>query len=478
MSFRNRVFSALLSVVLVFAFMPTIVFANSSNTTKAEAKKDLALKQTERAKDNKNLKSDNRGTVKAQEYSEDYDYDSEYSGKPSITTVDYTDDDGSLSYYYSIEPNAGDSISVNTEDGPVEYKWIQYDDEGYFERPDNPDDWLYVWGIDLWDNNTKAEMYVTNRVWDENEGEYIEKWTALVPLNRFDFKNTVSKISFTPANINLVADDIISYEDGMPYYSFWKRSIHNEGGREWNSPYAVGDKLTVYYINGITQTFTNQNIQVTDYDDDYYYDYYDDYFKNGDYHLWASLDNDTLTLGNNTITISWHGVKTTINVVVETAAEKAAREKAAAEKAAAEKAAAEKAAAEKAAAEKAAREKAAAEAKMKGIKNITINKATVNAKTINNAITAAGGSKKYVTKFVLGKKVKKISKSAFKDTNVTTIEVKTKKLRAKSVKGSLKESKVKKIVIKVGKSKVNKKYKKSYKKIFTKKNVGKKVSIK
>ena len=53
--------------------------------------------------------------------------------------------------------------------------------------------------------------------------------------------------------------------------------------------------------------------------------------------------------------------------------------------------------------------------------------------------------------------------------------VKTKKLKKKSVKGSLKGSKVKTVQVKVGKKKVNKKYVKKYKKIFTKKNAGKKV---
>jgi len=47
-----------------------------------------------------------------------------------------------------------------------------------------------------------------------------------------------------------------------------------------------------------------------------------------------------------------------------------------------------------------------------------------------------------------------------------------------SVKGSLKGSKINKIQIRLGKASLNKKYIKKYKKIFSKKNAGKKVTIK
>jgi hypothetical protein len=46
------------------------------------------------------------------------------------------------------------------------------------------------------------------------------------------------------------------------------------------------------------------------------------------------------------------------------------------------------------------------------------------------------------------------------------------------VKQSLKKSKVKTIKVNAGKKKVNKKFIKKYKKIFTKKNAGKKVKVK
>jgi Fe-S cluster biosynthesis and repair protein YggX len=120
----------------------------------------------------------------------------------------------------------------------------------------------------------------------------------------------------------------------------------------------------------------------------------------------------------------------------------------------------------------------AEEAKEKKVKTVTVNVKTVSAKALDTAVKKAGSSEKYVTSFKLGKKVKKISKSAFKKyKKVTTLTLNTKKLKKKSVKGSLKGSKVKKVVVKVGSKKSNKKYLKKYKKYFTKKNAGKKVKV-
>lgn len=101
-----------------------------------------------------------------------------------------------------------------------------------------------------------------------------------------------------------------------------------------------------------------------------------------------------------------------------------------------------------------------------------INKATVTAADVQNAASTGA------TSVVLGPSVKKVSKNAFKGTNINTIVVKTKKLKAKSVKGSLKGSKVKTVKVEIGSKKVNKKFVKKYKKIFTKKNAGKKAKVK
>lgn len=74
--------------------------------------------------------------------------------------------------------------------------------------------------------------------------------------------------------------------------------------------------------------------------------------------------------------------------------------------------------------------------------------------------------------------VTKIAPNAFKGTKVKTLTVKSKALTKASVKNSLKGSKIKTVKVKVGSKKENKKYVKKYKKIFTKKNAGKKVKVK
>lgn len=115
---------------------------------------------------------------------------------------------------------------------------------------------------------------------------------------------------------------------------------------------------------------------------------------------------------------------------------------------------------------------------MKTVKTVTVNKATVNAKAINAAIKKAGGSRNYITKIVLGKSVRKISSSAFRNyKRVKTIEVRSKQLKTKSVRGSLKGSEVRQVLVKVGGKKANKTYVTKYKKIFTKKNAGRKVTV-
>ena len=64
------------------------------------------------------------------------------------------------------------------------------------------------------------------------------------------------------------------------------------------------------------------------------------------------------------------------------------------------------------------------------VTSVTVNTKTVTAKTLNNAITKAGGKQDTVTSIVLGKKVKKISKGAFKSfKEAKTLVVKTKRLK-------------------------------------------------
>ena len=123
-------------------------------------------------------------------------------------------------------------------------------------------------------------------------------------------------------------------------------------------------------------------------------------------------------------------------------------------------------------------ESALAAAVEKSVKTVTLNSKTVSAKTLESAVAKAGGSSKYVKSIVIGKNVRKIGKSAFKNCGKTkTLVIKSKKLKKSTVKNSLKGSKITKVKVKVGNKKTNKKYVKKYKKIFTKKNAGKKVKV-
>ena len=78
----------------------------------------------------------------------------------------------------------------------------------------------------------------------------------------------------------------------------------------------------------------------------------------------------------------------------------------------------------------------------------------------------------------IGKNVKKLAKNAFAKSKATKLILKTKLLKKDTVKGSLKGSKIKTIQVKIGSKKINKKFVKSYKKIFTGKNAGKKAVFK
>ena len=83
-----------------------------------------------------------------------------------------------------------------------------------------------------------------------------------------------------------------------------------------------------------------------------------------------------------------------------------------------------------------------------------------------------------LTNITIPAKVNKLGKDSFKGTKrLKILIVKTKKLTGKSVRNALKGSKIKIIRVNVGNKKLNKKYVKKYKKIFTKKNVGVKVVV-
>lgn len=85
---------------------------------------------------------------------------------------------------------------------------------------------------------------------------------------------------------------------------------------------------------------------------------------------------------------------------------------------------------------------------------------------------------KYVREIVLGKKVRRIKKGAFKSCKkAKTLVAKTKRLKKSTVRKSLTGSKVTKVKVSVGTKKTNKRYVSKYKKAFTKANAGRKAKV-
>ena len=117
----------------------------------------------------------------------------------------------------------------------------------------------------------------------------------------------------------------------------------------------------------------------------------------------------------------------------------------------------------------------------KNTKNVTIP-ATVTLDDKKKYKVTTVGAKAFtagkIRTVTIGSKVSKITAKAFYKSKAGTVILKTKALKKSTVKDSLTGSKVKTVKIKLGSNKLNKKYRNIYKKIFTKKNVGKKVNIK
>jgi len=78
----------------------------------------------------------------------------------------------------------------------------------------------------------------------------------------------------------------------------------------------------------------------------------------------------------------------------------------------------------------------------------------------------------------IGKNVSTIEDAFGGGCSATKLILKTKKLKRNTVRYSLYDSKVKTIKVEVGTKATNRQYVKKYKKIFTKKNAGKQVTVK
>ena len=369
-----------------------------------------------------------------------YNVDGTYSGKPTVSTVD-SDSEGDWVCGHDLQAGSGDSITVDLSGGkeaPKKYTYAGKDGNDCIFV--NGSEKLYVYFYSINDDRSKIDL-----------GAYTKasEFVARITITDFVFKNTVSSISYEPSSITIDGESIAKDSFGKTVYEFDKRAHHTSGNKEWYSPFATGDKLIVNYTDGTSKTFINSDVKHTDSDGDAYYR---DRFVNGDKHLRADINKYYINAGNNTVKISYHDCSTEINVFVKT---------------------------KNSGNQSSAAGNAAAEAKAKSVRTVTVNTAAVTAKAVDAAVKTAGGSSEYVEKIVLGKKVKKISKGAFaKYKNVKTLTIKSKKLKKSTVKASLKKSKVKTVQVKVGNKKANKKFVKKYKKIFTKKNAGRKVTVK
>ena len=93
-------------------------------------------------------------------------------------------------------------------------------------------------------------------------------------------------------------------------------------------------------------------------------------------------------------------------------------------------------------------------------------------------INAKAFKGKKIRTVTIGKNVAKIKANAFKGSPATKLILKTKLLKKKTVKNALKGSKINTAQVKVGKKSANKKIKKAYKKFFTKKVLGRNVTLK
>ena len=119
--------------------------------------------------------------------------------------------------------------------------------------------------------------------------------------------------------------------------------------------------------------------------------------------------------------------------------------------------------------------------KAKNAKKVVVPK-TVKLKDGRTYKVTIVGAKAFTAKKIrtvtISANVTTLKAFAFKGSKATKVIVKTKKFKKAKVKKSLKGSKVKYVVVKVGTKKANKTYVKKYKKFFTKANAGKKVTVK
>ena len=119
--------------------------------------------------------------------------------------------------------------------------------------------------------------------------------------------------------------------------------------------------------------------------------------------------------------------------------------------------------------------------KSKNAKSVTVPKAVklADGRTYNvTAVAAKAFTPTKVRTVYIGANVTTLKPYALKGSKATKVFVKTKKLKKTTVKKSLSGSKVNYVIVRVGTKAANKTYVTKYKKIFTKANAGRKVTVK
>lgn len=361
---------------------------------------------------------------------EDYEWNILY---PNATASYKTVDNRTLSIDLNNErdewanfPLVGDVITVQNDSGET----IKYtcNEKGFFVSEYDDDfislNWDEDWDIDISGKKVKVVAESAEKI--DHEAKIRELKYCIEFVLNANITSDVKSIVFSPNNIKVDSEAVKEVEDGHTYYFLENRFHHTDvDGEKYDSAFTNGDKVSVTYSDGTVKTYVfNANYGgfiLGNPEDDEFYTFY------------IYPKDSSLKPGDNSVQFWSHGVSASIRVYMETPEMRAEAAKAAAS---------------------------------------NINKSTVTAADIKKASNLGA------TTVTLGPKVKKIKKNAFKGTKINTIVVKTKKLKAKSVKGSLKGSKVKTVKVEIGSKKVNKKYVKSYKKIFTKKNAGKKAKVK
>lgn len=117
----------------------------------------------------------------------------------------------------------------------------------------------------------------------------------------------------------------------------------------------------------------------------------------------------------------------------------------------------------------------------KNVKSFTVPKTIKLADGRVYRVTQTGAKAfagKKIRTVTIGANVLRLGKKTFAKSKVSGIVIKSRLLKKGSVKGCLKESKVKTIKVRVGSKKMNRKFVKRYKKIFTRKNAGKSIVMK